>query len=309
MLARLRVATAGAIERLDAATGEGSAGGACREHLHRATAARREIEFVVIPNMQRTEVHIRAEIPGDLRRQRIIRRGKRPVAQPHAAIRHRAVLARVEAAAVHRIHRAAREGAEQFRRHRGHTHARDFQFTRRGRRQLIAEGIVMPGARGHHRQKRERDAPARRSLVAIAHDESVARVVRIFVAEEGRATVRRRDPHEPVARSAESRGVKARDVRLVCSQPRERELRRPIVRRAVKELRAQLPAPAPGGQIIRPLRHPVVIVGDVRPRQTPVRTAFDIRPRRIEDHRIDRRVSARVMQADLVRVGPCAADL
>ena len=159
----------------------------------------------------------------------------------------------------------------------------------------------MPGSRVE-RLEIEREHSVAVGRVVILHDQPVARARRIFVHHEGQAAVARRDLIPPHRRIAITRGVERGDVTLIRRQPREFEARLPVVAVAVKELLAKLAAAAARREIAREAGG-----GARRAEQSPRRAGLHIRARRIEGHAIDRRVGARAVEADLVRVALRAA--
>ena len=286
-------------ERERAQRSEHAARGRRHEHLDLPRAARGEVDLVVIPNVQRGEMHRAAEIVGDDRGQGIRRRGDGAVAQPHRPVRRGAVKARVEPGAVDRVHRAARVAAgRELRGNARDGHAGRFDFRGDARRDFVAEGVVVPRRARRVGQKVEGHRAIAERLVVILHEQSVFGVGRIFIHRELHAAVRRRDPHDPLPWPAVADDIKRRDVGRARREPREREARGAVgQRRAIEKIFAQLPAARARREIRR-------VVGERvwRTLQAPRRTAQHVRARRVKGHTVDRAERAGPVQADFVRV-------
>ena len=240
VFARLRRDAVGLaeIQRRDRRECTARRGRGLHDDLIRAACHQAGVRLVVIPHLESREVHHRAQVVGDLRRERIVARRECAVREPHRAVGRRAVLAVHQPRAVHRARGEARVARAEFRRKPRHRRAGDIGLHDHRGGDFIAECVVVPRRAGGVREVERHRARAGRE-VAVFHEQPVATVREVLIHEIAGACIRRRDAHLPRGRPAEAHAVKGGDVSLPRREPRHRDAGgRAGIRRAVEELLA-----------------------------------------------------------------------
>ena len=309
VLAGFGDAAGGFEEGEGALAGEGASGGGGGEDFDEAAAAGGQARsgFVVVPKVERAEVDVGAEVPGDFGGEGVAGAGDGPGGEPHGAAGGNAVLAAAEAGAVDGGGGGA-VGSGELGGEGGGLDADDFAFLGGAGGSLVAKGVVVPGAAGDDGEEGEGDGAGTGGGVAVAEDVAVARARGVFIAEKGGAGVRGGERDEAVSGGAEADRVKACLVSLARGQAGEGEAGLAVVGGTVEEFGAEVAAAAGGGEVIGAAAAAVVDEGGIGPAEGPGGAAADFAAGGVEGEPVDGEDGGWTIEGDFMGVGAALGE-